>query len=79
MPHYTAGIRIKIALCACLGRIDEARHWVGRLLELQPGLTLAAMNAYATKFLSPETLQIYIEGLRKAGLPENEPVHRRRR
>jgi adenylate cyclase len=70
MPHYTAGIRIKIALCACLGRIDEAHHWVGRLLELQPDFTLAEMQVYAAKFLAPEALQIYIEGLRKAGLPE---------
>jgi TolB-like protein len=70
MPHYTAGIRIKIALCACLGLIDEAHHWVGRLLELQPDLTLAEMKVYAAKFLAPEALQIYVEGLRKAGLPE---------
>ena len=70
VPHYTAGIRIKIALCACLGLIDEARQWLPRLLELQPGLTVAEMNAYAAKFLAPEPLGIYIEGLRKAGLPE---------
>jgi TolB-like protein/class 3 adenylate cyclase len=70
MPHYTAGIRIKIALCACLGLIDEARHWLGRLLELQPDLTLTEMKVYAAKFLAPEVLEIYIEALRKAGLPE---------
>jgi TolB-like protein/class 3 adenylate cyclase/tetratricopeptide (TPR) repeat protein len=70
MPRYTGGIRVKIALCASLGRIDEARHWVARMLELQPGLTVAEMNAYATKFLAPEVLQIYVEGLRKAGLPD---------
>jgi hypothetical protein len=57
-------------LCAYLGHIDEARHWLGRLLELQPGLTIAEMNAYVAKFLAPEPLEIYIEGLRKAGLPE---------
>jgi hypothetical protein len=28
------------------------------------------MQVYAAKFLAPEALQIYIEGLRKAGLPE---------
>jgi adenylate cyclase len=70
MPRYTAGIRVKVVLCAYLGHIDEARHWLGRLLELQPGLTIAEMNAYAAKFLAPEPLEIYIEGLRKAGLPE---------
>jgi TolB-like protein/Flp pilus assembly protein TadD len=70
MPRYTAGIRVKVVLCAYLGHIDEARHWLGRLLELQPGLTIAEMKAYAAKFLAPEPLEIYIEGLRKAGLPE---------
>ena len=49
MPRYTAGIRVKVVLCAYLGHIDEARHWVGRLLDLQPGLTVAEMNAYAVR------------------------------
>jgi TolB-like protein/Tfp pilus assembly protein PilF len=70
VPRYTAGIRVKVVLCTYLGHIDEARHWLGRLLELQPGLTIAEMNAYAARFLAPEPLEIYIEGLRKAGLPE---------
>jgi tetratricopeptide (TPR) repeat protein len=70
VQHYTPGIRIKIALCACLGLIDEARQWLGRLLELQPDLTLAEMKVYAAKFLAPEAQELYIDGLRKAGLPE---------
>jgi hypothetical protein len=40
------------------------------LLDLQPGLTVADLKAYAVKFLAPEVLEIYIENLRKAGLPE---------
>jgi hypothetical protein len=28
------------------------------------------MKVYAAKFLAPEVLEIYIEALRKAGLPE---------
>jgi TolB-like protein/class 3 adenylate cyclase/tetratricopeptide (TPR) repeat protein len=70
VQHYTPGIRIKIALCACLGLIDEARQWLDRLLELQPDLTLAEMKVYAAKFLAPEAQELYIDGLRKAGLPE---------
>jgi hypothetical protein len=70
MPRYTAAIRVKVVLCTYLGRIDEARDWVGRLLDLQPGFTVTEMRAYATRFLAPEVLQIYTEGLRKAGLPE---------
>jgi hypothetical protein len=57
--------------CAHLGRIEEAYRWLKRLLELQPGLTIAGWKAlYAATFLAPEVLAMYLEGLRKAGLPE---------
>ena len=52
-----------------LGHIAEARDWLERLLELQPGLTIAKYKAYAT-FFAPELLAVYLDGLRKAGLPE---------
>ena len=70
-PRHTSAIRIKVASCAHLGRIEEARDWLGRLLELQPGLTIAGWKAsYAPSNLSPPILAVYMEGLRKAGLPE---------
>ena len=54
-----------------LGRIDEARVWLTRRLELQPGLTIAEWKARtATRFASLEILALYEDGLRKAGLPE---------
>jgi hypothetical protein len=41
------------------------------VLELQPALTISGYKAYAARFLSPpEILAIFVEGLRKAGLPE---------
>jgi TolB-like protein/tetratricopeptide (TPR) repeat protein len=70
MPRYTAGIRIKIVLCAHIGRTEEARSWLKRLLELQPGLTIREFNLYAATFVSPELTSVYVDGLRKAGLPE---------
>jgi hypothetical protein len=35
-----------------------------------PGHTIAWFNAFGRKFLSPATLAVWIEGLRRAGLPE---------
>jgi len=58
-----------VASCAHLGRIEEARAWLNRLIELQPGLTIAKYKLYAA-YISAETRAVFVEGLRKAGLPE---------
>jgi adenylate cyclase len=68
-PRDGAMIRTKVVLYAQLGRIEEARYWLERLLAQQPGLTIAKYKAYAL-FFQPEVLAVFIEGLRKAGLPE---------
>ena len=62
--------RDKVVCCAQLGRIEEARRWLGHLLELQPGLTITVYKAYAASFFPPEMTALHVEGLRKAGLPE---------
>jgi hypothetical protein len=59
-----------VASCAHLGRLQEAQQWLARLLEVDPGLTISWLKAYATTFLPPETVAVYLEDLRKAGLPE---------
>ena len=69
-PRFHASFRVKVSLCGLLGRNEEARDWLVRLLDLQPGLTIAAWAAHAATFLAPETKALMIEGLRKAGLPE---------
>ena len=63
-------LRIRVASCAHLGRLQEAHQWLARLLEVDPGLTISWVKAYLTTIMSPETLAVYLEGLRKAGLPE---------
>jgi len=68
-PRYIAAISVRGVSCAHLGRIDEARDCLRLRLEIQPGLTIAKYKAYAA-FLPPELLAVYVEGLRKAGLPE---------
>jgi hypothetical protein len=69
-PRFPAAVRLKVALCGHLDRPDEARRWWERMLELQPGLTVAGFQASLETFLSPEITAAYIEGLRKSGLPE---------
>jgi 3-phosphoglycerate kinase len=68
--RFIPGIRIKVILCAHLGRIEEAHEWLSRLLELQPTLTIADYVKYAATFMPPEVLSLQEEALRKAGLPE---------
>jgi tetratricopeptide (TPR) repeat protein len=69
-PRFGIGMRIKAVLCAHLDRIEEAHEWVRRALELQPGLTVATWKTTAGTAMSPEILDLYVGGLRKAGLPE---------
>jgi tetratricopeptide (TPR) repeat protein len=70
LPRFAPAIRVKVVSCAHLARIAEARNWLGRLLELQPGFTIAGFKGGAVRYLLPETLAVYLNGFRKAGLPE---------
>jgi hypothetical protein len=63
-------LRVKVALCGYLGQVDEGNRWLGRLRELNRGLTAAGFDSFAATFLSPEVRVRYVEGMRKAGLPE---------
>ena len=69
-PRFVIPIRLRTALCAYLDRREEAREWLGRLLALQPGLTIAKYKAAAEVWFLPEFLAWYLTGLCKAGLPE---------
>jgi tetratricopeptide (TPR) repeat protein len=68
-PDYRGALRVKAICCAYLGRMEEARDWLRRMLDLEPGLTIAGFRASAPP-LPPELLARHVEGLRKAGLPE---------
>jgi adenylate cyclase len=70
-PGYPAALRTKAIACAHLGRIEEARETVRELLDAQPWNTVArTAQFYARLFGSQEAVAIYVQGLRKAGLPE---------
>ena len=70
MPRSRAAINLKVILYVLLGRMDEARQWLGRLREIVYGLTIAGYREFLGPILAPEVLALYIEALRKAGLPE---------
>jgi adenylate cyclase len=69
-PRMTAVVYFKTAACGRLGRTDEGRDCIRRLNELVPGSTVASAMRRQARFVSPEVSAIFIEGYRKAGLPE---------
>jgi hypothetical protein len=62
-------VRVKIVANAHLGRIDEARAELSRMLAIDPELTIAGFPQRAT-IRAPELLELYVTDLRLAGLPE---------
>jgi TolB-like protein len=70
LPRYESAIRNRLIACAHLGRIEEAREGLDRLLEITPWLTIARYKALYTITHPPELIDLHVEGLRKAGLPE---------
>jgi adenylate cyclase len=68
-PRLVTAMRIKAVALAHLGRLDEARAELSRVLAIDPKLTIAGFSEYA-HFAAPEVLELLVTGLRLAGLPE---------
>ncbi|HSA82203.1 MAG TPA: HEAT repeat domain-containing protein, partial [Geminicoccaceae bacterium] len=68
-PASPAGHRLLAASLAQLGRIGEARAALRELLQRMPGMTGEDVRRQVP-FKKEEVMELYIEGLRKAGLPE---------
>jgi hypothetical protein len=62
-------MRAKIIANAHLGHLDEARRDLYRMIAIYPGSTIAQTLARSSAF-APELLDLYVAGLRKAGMPE---------
>lgn len=60
----------KVVALAHLGRDDEARRAVGQLRALEPRFTLVFAKQKLFYLKLPEQLELYLEGLSKAGVPE---------
>ena len=69
-PGYAPAIRSKVIACVQLGRIEEARNEVERMVELHPGSTIAKWQASVIRYLSPKIIAMYVDSLRKAGMPD---------
>jgi adenylate cyclase len=73
---YPPALRVKIASCGLLGRFEEGRDCVERLLRINPDATVAALRTYYQPRLrrNPHGLETYLKGLRLSGLPEGKPA-----
>jgi adenylate cyclase len=70
-PDHPPALRMKAATCGLLGRLDEGRVWVERLLAVNPDATVSSIRLFYGLFMNkPGCLEAYLDGLRKAGLPE---------
>jgi adenylate cyclase len=69
-PRSAPAMRVKVAANAHVGHHDEARAELSRLLAIDPKLTIAGLGGYAHFYSAPKFLELYLAGLRLAGLPE---------
>ncbi|MGB9647917.1 MAG: adenylate/guanylate cyclase domain-containing protein [Stellaceae bacterium] len=68
-PRFTVPQILHAAALGSIDRSEDAKTVVQRLLELQPGLTVATAILSA-RYVNPENIAALENGLRRAGLPE---------
>jgi len=68
-PRLVSSMRVKAAANAFLGRLDEARAELGRMRAIDSKPTIAWFREKYPHW-APEVLDLYVTGLRLAGLPE---------
>lgn len=66
-PNFDPALWVLIAANAHLGRLDEARHCLGRLRKMSPAVTLESIEA-GQPALHRGRVETLLEGLRLAGL-----------
>jgi adenylate cyclase len=70
-PNHPHALRMKIACCGLLGHLDEGRKWVERLVAVNPDASVSTLRAHYQIVMKKQgCLAAFVEGLRKAGLPE---------
>ncbi|MBB3918328.1 BTAD domain-containing putative transcriptional regulator [Rhizobium fabae] len=69
-PNYASAIRVTAASYALEGQILQASEMMARLRQLDPTLRLSNLSDILPPFRRPADRANYIEGLRRAGLPE---------
>jgi adenylate cyclase len=74
-PNHSPALRYRAASLGLLGRREEGRQVVQRLLELVPDFTVARARRYIefdmnNVFKTPGVADSFYEGLRRSGVPE---------
>jgi TolB-like protein len=71
-PAYLPGLRLKMVTSALLGRGEEARAMLKRVLAVQPRCSLAWMRQFFEWPLqkNPKAFEVYLAAARSAGVPE---------
>jgi len=71
-PKALPALRMRIAACGILGRIEEGRDAVARLLAEVPATTVAGLKAHYWAIWQhhPRPRDDFLTGLRRSGLPE---------
>lgn len=69
-PDFQPALRIAAASNAMAGRLEQARHPVAKLRELNPTLLVSNLKDGLGPYQKAENVSRYEEGLRQAGLPE---------
>jgi tetratricopeptide (TPR) repeat protein len=69
MRNPTEGRRLLAVSYAHLGRLEEARAQASEILRLHPGFTVSAW-AERPPFRNRDSLNQFVDGLRRAGLPD---------
>src|SRR5262249_1544810 len=69
--NISPAFRMKAASFGLLGKVAEGQEAVERLLALNPDETLTSLKTYyKVPMKKPGCLEAFLDGLRKAGLPE---------
>ena len=69
-PGFINAMVVRTAACGHLDLREEGREWVGRLREIAPQLTVGSIKDFLSGFFVPDSLAYQVDGLAKAGLPE---------
>jgi TolB-like protein len=68
-PNYLGALRVAAASNACAGRLEEARSFIARALQLDPEMRLSNLRD-RIGWHTPKDFAKLVGALRKAGLPE---------
>jgi len=68
-PDFPSGLQFLASVFGLMGRIGEARATLDQYLRLVPGQTVETVRSQFP-LKRPEDMERYLDGLRKAGLPE---------